>query len=77
VTLAARAGGFSLRVADAGPGLPPGFDLRSRERLGLVLVQRLVGQLRGSLTVDGGGPGAAFVLEVPGDGAGDAGGAQG
>jgi two-component sensor histidine kinase len=77
VTLALRAGGFSLRVSDAGPGLPPGFDLRSRERLGLVLVQRLVGQLRGRLSVDGGGPGAAFTLEVPADGAEDAGGAQG
>lgn len=53
-----------LVVADSGRGLPPGFDIRTVETLGLRLVRSLVGQIRGSLTVSG-GPGTAFVILMP------------
>ena len=44
---------FNLSVADNGVGLPPGFDLRKVESLGLVLV-RMLGehQLGGRFTID-------------------------
>jgi PAS domain S-box-containing protein len=49
-----------LAVADDGPGLPPGFDVRSAQSFGLQLVCTLVEQLNG--TIDARGPGAAFAV---------------
>ncbi len=58
---------FSLRVADGGPGLPPGFDAGRGDGLGLRIVRGLVDQLQGRLAWGPGedGAGAAFTVTAP------------
>jgi two-component sensor histidine kinase len=58
------AGWAQLRVADNGPGLPPGLDLSATRSLGLRLVKLLVRQLGARLEV-GAGPGASFTVVFP------------
>jgi len=56
-------------VADTGRGLPPGFEERPVDRLGLQIVRTLAtGELRGTLTLRpraGGGPEAVRELPLP------------
>ncbi|MDY0170057.1 MAG: PocR ligand-binding domain-containing protein [Thermoguttaceae bacterium] len=47
-------GRVCLRVRDNGTGLPPDFDWRQADSLGLRLVQILAGQLRATVEVSGG-----------------------
>lgn len=54
-------GRVTLRVADNGVGLPPGFDWRKSQSLGLRIVNVLATQLNGILDCSGGG-GADFTL---------------
>jgi two-component sensor histidine kinase len=59
--------GHCLSVSNGGPGLPEGFHLGSSKRLGLRIVQSLVGQIDGRLEV-GRGPGqhgACFKVFFP------------
>jgi PAS domain S-box-containing protein len=67
VALKADGATFSLKVADAGPGLPPGFDAARTEGLGLRIVRSLVDQLDGQLDwgPGPGGEGAAFTVTAP------------
>jgi two-component sensor histidine kinase len=51
----------TLRVCDNGIGLPPDFERRKADSLGMQLVTDLVMQLRGSLTI-GPLPKAAFEI---------------
>ncbi|MEI6674962.1 MAG: histidine kinase dimerization/phosphoacceptor domain -containing protein [Verrucomicrobiota bacterium] len=51
----------SLRVCDNGSGLPAGLDWQQANSLGLRLVQMLVSQLRGTVTM-GMGPGTEFLV---------------
>lgn len=51
----------SIRVADDGVGLPPGFEWRQSPSLGLRIVNILSRQLDGTIA-HGEGPGASFVL---------------
>ncbi|MDO5835848.1 MAG: PAS domain S-box protein [Methanobacterium sp.] len=44
--------GYLLEVADDGVGLPEGFDLESTGTLGLLIVQTLTMQLKGSLEIE-------------------------
>ena len=57
--------GLVLTVSDDGVGLPAGLDLAAPRSLGLRIVNSLVAQLQGTLTV-GKGPGASFTLTFPG-----------
>jgi len=54
-----------ITVADAGRGLPPGFDARRPKRLGMRIVAAFVEQLQGSLEIRALSPGAAFVVTLP------------
>ncbi|KMO38356.1 histidine kinase [Methylobacterium tarhaniae] len=66
VSLAVRPDGLRLAVRDEGIGLPPGFDVSMRQRsLGLKIIASLIRQLDGRLGIEGGGPGAHFVLDIP------------
>lgn len=57
-----QGGGYLLRVADNGVGLPAGFDIRSSDTLGLQLVVNLAEQqLQGKLEVFGNG-GTIFII---------------
>lgn len=63
VELSETAGGVvSLSVSDHGPGLPEALDWRNSSSLGLPIVDLLVKQLRGNLTVQS-RPGTAFKIE--------------
>ena len=55
---------WCLRVRDTGAGLPPDFEERRTNSLGLQLVGDLAGQLGGKLTVEA-GPGASFAITFP------------
>jgi two-component sensor histidine kinase len=59
-------GRIRLRVEDDGPGLPPGFDVRSATSMGLQLVCTLAEQLDAELAVAS-APGASFQLTFAGD----------
>ena len=70
-------GGVEIRVRDRGPGLPPDLADRAFEPffstkssgmgLGLALASRLVEAQRGTLDLGpGDGPGACFVVRLPG-----------
>jgi two-component sensor histidine kinase/sensor domain CHASE-containing protein len=52
---------LALSVSDDGVGLPAGLDLAAPASLGLRIVNSLVGQLHGALSV-GPGPGTAFTI---------------
>ncbi|MFO1484484.1 MAG: PAS domain S-box protein [Verrucomicrobiaceae bacterium] len=54
--------GFSLSVTDDGPGLPAGFDIAQSQSLGLELVDTLVAQIKGHLTISSQG-GTTFRLD--------------
>jgi len=56
--------GWRLRVADDGVGLPPGFDVQTRNSLGLKLIADLTGQLGGTLAINPGGSACGAVFEV-------------
>jgi PAS domain S-box-containing protein len=55
---------FCLTVQDDGAGLPPDFETRSRESLGMQLVGVLVHQLGGEMKVEK-EPGTRFVIVFP------------
>jgi two-component sensor histidine kinase len=56
---------LSLTVADAGQGLPAGFDPHGSAGLGMQVISLLIRQLHGTLEVDRSWPGARFVVTVP------------
>jgi two-component sensor histidine kinase len=62
-----RAGGdaFTVRVSDAGVGLPADFDARKSKSLGMRIVRAFVLQLKGTLSVSRLAPGAEFAVTVP------------
>ncbi|HSV56635.1 MAG TPA: histidine kinase dimerization/phosphoacceptor domain -containing protein [Magnetospirillaceae bacterium] len=60
-------GAISVRLADDGPGLPPGFDWERTEGLGFLLIRNLSAQLGGVFLVETGVPGAAFQFHLPYD----------
>jgi PAS domain S-box-containing protein len=55
---------YNLQIKDTGNGLPPDFDLSRSRSLGLRLVDRLVKQLRGSITMQY-DKGMVFLIEFP------------
>jgi PAS domain S-box-containing protein len=57
---------ITLAVADTGVGLPAGLDFRNTQSLGLQLVDMLVKQLRGRMTVGGEQAGTFFSITFPG-----------
>jgi len=52
ITLHQINGTYELTVADNGEGLPPNFDFRATDSLGMQLVTALVNQLDGTITLD-------------------------
>jgi PAS domain S-box-containing protein len=58
------AGQLALTVGDDGVGLEPGFEIRSSGSLGLTLVEALVEQLKGRLTIVR-APGTTFEIVFP------------
>jgi two-component sensor histidine kinase len=55
----------SVSVRDEGVGLPPGFDIKSGQRLGMRLVNAFITQLSATLAVQRRDPGTEFVLSIP------------
>jgi two-component sensor histidine kinase/PAS domain-containing protein len=58
-------GAVHLTVIDGGRGLPPGFDPEGGDGMGMMLVNLLVRQMRGRLTVERPPRGSRFVVTVP------------
>jgi two-component sensor histidine kinase len=56
---------IELRVEDDGIGMPPGFDIRASDSLGMQLVCGLTQQIHGELEVTG-NHGTSFVIAFPG-----------
>ncbi|MBL1176982.1 PAS domain S-box protein [Pantanalinema sp. GBBB05] len=56
---------WTLRVRDNGVGVPPGFDINNTRSLGMTLVQGLVEQLEGSLSIES-TQGSDFSIVFPG-----------
>jgi two-component sensor histidine kinase len=54
-----------ISVRDEGAGLPPDFDLKSKRRLGMRLVDAFAAQLQGDLQVRRLQPGTEFLLTIP------------
>lgn len=52
VSLLQREGAVELRVADDGPGLPPGFDYRTTKSMGFALLRMIADQMRADLAVE-------------------------
>jgi two-component sensor histidine kinase len=66
VTLSRAAEGtIAVSVRDEGKGLPPDFDLKSKSRLGMRLVNAFANQLQGDLRVRRLQPGTEFSLTIP------------
>ncbi|MGA2479290.1 MAG: CHASE4 domain-containing protein [Spirochaetia bacterium] len=59
-----ESGELLLTVADDGVGFPPGVDYRNPATLGLRIVNILVSQIRGTLTMPG-GAGSTFAISFP------------
>jgi PAS domain S-box-containing protein len=62
---APQAGRWTVQVRDNGVGLPPDFELRGRQSLGLQLVSDLARQLDGALQVDSSVAGTSFTVTFP------------
>jgi two-component sensor histidine kinase len=56
---------IAIAVRDEGAGLPPDFDLKSKRRLGMRLVNAFAHQLQGDLQVRRLQPGTEFLLTIP------------
>jgi PAS domain S-box-containing protein len=56
---------ITLTVADDGVGVPPDFNERRRESLGLHLVEDLTDQLQGQLEIKAGGRGTSITITFP------------
>ncbi|AWK89229.1 sensor histidine kinase [Azospirillum thermophilum] len=54
-----------LTVADQGPGLPPGFDMRKTRSLGMRLITSLAGQVRATVEIVPVERGTCFRIIVP------------
>jgi two-component sensor histidine kinase len=54
-----------ISVRDEGVGLPPAFDIKSGQRLGMRLVDAFAQQLQGNLQVLRKEPGTELVLTFP------------
>ncbi|HEV7368862.1 sensor histidine kinase [Arenibaculum sp.] len=65
VLLRDEGGGLTLRIADAGTGLPPGFDVHAEGNLGMRIVRMLVDALGGKLRAESLEPGTAFEIVLP------------
>jgi PAS domain S-box-containing protein len=65
IVLSGGEGGAELRISDEGPGLPPGFDLKRVESLGLRIVGLLADELDGTLSFGSGGGTTAVVGFTP------------
>ncbi|HZX10987.1 MAG TPA: sensor histidine kinase, partial [Acidobacteriota bacterium] len=59
-----RSDTVNFMICDNGVGLPPDFDLKKAESLGLRLVQDLAKQLKGAIEIKG-SPGAFFKISFP------------
>jgi two-component sensor histidine kinase len=59
------AGEVTLRVADRGAGLTPGFSVETADSLGMTLIGSLVAQLRGGIETHDANPGAVFIVTAP------------
>jgi two-component system, sensor histidine kinase PdtaS len=59
-----ESGELLLTVSDDGVGFPPGVDYRTPVTLGLRIVNILVSQIRGTLTMPP-GPGSTFAISFP------------
>lgn len=55
----------TIRVSDDGIGLPRGFDLAKAETLGLRLIQALVEQIDGRITIQSADAGSQFSISFP------------
>lgn len=60
-------GGFALRVADQGRGLPPNFQIGQSTSLGMKVIASTAGQLGGTIEVNRLEPGTEFVIRLPSD----------
>ncbi len=56
---------YVLKVSDNGVGLPDSLDVKHTKTLGLKLVNRLIGQLEGTLDVESSQVGAIFIITFP------------
>jgi two-component sensor histidine kinase len=56
---------IAISVRDEGAGLPPDFDLKSKRRLGMRLVNAFAHQLQGDLKIRRLEPGTEFLLTIP------------
>ena len=59
-------GGFEVRVADEGVGLPPGFDPAATKSLGMRMVHALLGQVGAELSCVSDGGGTKFTISAAG-----------
>lgn len=65
VTLTREGAGIALTVEDDGAGLPPGFDLKSTDSLGLRMVRAMARQIGCTLDLKPGTVGTALRISLP------------
>ena len=65
IELRSTAGHHELRIADDGPGLPPGVDPKKTRTLGLRLVRDLTRQIHGELHFESSASGTGIVVRWP------------
>ena len=65
VTLRAVEGGWLLRLADDGPGVPEAFDPASQPSLGMQVIQSMARQLGGTVRYLGGDRGTVIEVTFP------------
>jgi PAS domain S-box-containing protein len=58
-------GTITVRISDTGVGLPKGTDLGNAQTLGLQLIVMLTSQLNGTIALDAGSEGTAFIITIP------------
>jgi len=58
---------LTIRIVDAGHGLPDGFKLGNQTSLGLAIISTLIKDLHGSLTIENrdDSPGAVATIALP------------
>ena len=56
---------FRIEYKDSGPGLPPDYDIRKKDSMGIKIINMMITQLKARITQNSSKQGITYIIEVP------------